>query len=178
MSTTDTPGKPKPADSCFSSTHSHSHHELAPTPLRPSAPQAGCRSVKSIVAWLESSSSSQSWPSRSTTVDMTHDLSANSISTCHNHSVSGASDVEEYSLTYLKYKNYFTSVPLRRCLEYQETPLQVEGNPSPAMQIDDRCAQDGQQMKQNIELTPPQEVATVMARPRFIQRDPDEVEAF
>lgn len=32
----------------------------------------------------------------------------------------GAADVEEYSLTLLKYKQYYTDVPLGRCLDAQE----------------------------------------------------------
>lgn len=105
----------------------NSHHEQPQTPFKTVPDKTDCRSVKSIVAWLESSSSSQPWSPRSNMIDLTRDLSTGSMSTYqepqrHNHSVSVASDVEDYSLTYLKYKNYFTAAPLMRCLDRGNQP--------------------------------------------------------
>ncbi|KAK9445724.1 uncharacterized protein VB005_00838 [Metarhizium brunneum] len=112
MGTINTPEPVKPPSSSFPSTNSQ--HDIQ-TPLKVVPDGSGCRSVKSIVAWLESSSSTQPWSPRSNAVDMAHDLSAGSLSSCHqpqsyNHSASGASEIEDYSLTYLQYKDYFTEI--------------------------------------------------------------------
>ncbi|OAA33522.1 hypothetical protein AAL_00987 [Moelleriella libera RCEF 2490] len=156
MSTTDIPGSTLPANASFCSNPSLTQHETPGTPLRPAASSTGCRSVKSIVAWLESSSgSARSWsPRGAAPTDLTHDLSTSSISTSLeprrlNHSVSGASDVEEYSLTYLKYKQYFTDEPLRCCLG------DGKGDSDPVTAPDDAEAGES-----------------------FVQRDPEDVRAF
>lgn len=120
MGTINTPEPVKPPSGSFPSTNSQ--HDIQQTQLKVVPDRSGCRSVKSIVAWLESSSSTQPWSPRSNAVDMAHDLSAGSLSSCHqpqsyNHSASGASEIEDYSLTYLQYKEYFTGAPLARCLD-------------------------------------------------------------
>ncbi|TFB04566.1 hypothetical protein CCMA1212_003743 [Trichoderma ghanense] len=80
------------------------------------------RSVRSIVAWLESAA---------TNADTSRDdlKSVHSVATISSagsnssllsrHTIPGAEDVEEYSLTLLKYKKYYTEVPLGRCLDEQ-----------------------------------------------------------
>ncbi|OTA02305.1 hypothetical protein A9Z42_0026520 [Trichoderma parareesei] len=80
------------------------------------------RSVRSIVAWLESAA---------TNADTSRDdlKSVHSVATISSagsnssllsrHTIPGAEDVEEYSLTLLKYKKYYTEVPLGRCLDGQ-----------------------------------------------------------
>ncbi|KAH0498239.1 hypothetical protein TgHK011_005504 [Trichoderma gracile] len=81
------------------------------------------RSVRSIVAWLESAA---------TNADTSRDdlKSVHSVATISSagsnssllsrHTIPGAEDVEEYSLTLLKYKKYYTEVPLGRCLDEQQ----------------------------------------------------------
>lgn len=118
MSTINTP-EPIKSSSNLLSTPDPQHEPRTPFTI---PERTGCRSVKSIVAWLESSSNNQPCSPRSTVLDMAHDFSTGSVSTYHdprrhNYSVSAASDIEDYSLTYLKYKNYFTSAPLGRCLD-------------------------------------------------------------
>lgn len=84
------------------------------------------RSVKSIIAWLEEASTNNG-TSRLSGDDIKSVHSIGTISsTCSNSSllsrqtIPGAADVEEYSLTLLKYKQYYTDVPLGRCLDAQE----------------------------------------------------------
>ncbi|UNI20590.1 hypothetical protein JDV02_006662 [Purpureocillium takamizusanense] len=94
----------------------------------------GGRSVKSIVAWLESSGPSPSptksfsSPKRATTTSSSpkagfkasRSLSAFSqaqLSRVSSYNVRTAPDVEDYELSYLKYKEYFTEKPLGRCLD-------------------------------------------------------------
>lgn len=83
------------------------------------------RSVKSIVAWLESASTNPD-TSRLSGDDIKSVHSAGTISSAGSnssllsrHTIPGASDVVEYSLTLLKYKRYYTEVPLGRCLDGQ-----------------------------------------------------------
>lgn len=83
------------------------------------------RSVKSIVAWLESASTNPDI-SRCSGDDITSVHSIGTISSAGSNSsllsrqtIPGAVDVEEYSLTILKYKKYYTEVPLGRCLDAQ-----------------------------------------------------------
>ncbi|KAL7799027.1 hypothetical protein V8C37DRAFT_398863 [Trichoderma ceciliae] len=83
------------------------------------------RSVKSIVAWLESASTNLD-TSRQSGDDIKSVHSIGTISSTDSKSsllsrqtIPGAADVEEYSLTLLKYKQYFTEVPLGRCLDAQ-----------------------------------------------------------
>jgi hypothetical protein len=110
---------------------------------------------------------------------MVQDLSTGSLSSCHelrlqNHSASGESDIEEYSLTYLKYKQYFTSAPLARCLDQgsqstrQSTPhaLEVEKNSL------DRVANGSGDDDVKIEIESPS------AEFQFFERDPVEARAF
>ncbi|KAL7936989.1 hypothetical protein V8C35DRAFT_294389 [Trichoderma chlorosporum] len=81
------------------------------------------RSVKSIVAWLESSATNADI-SRHSGDDIKSVHSVGTISSAGSnssllsrHTIPGAADVEEYSLTLLKYKKYYTEVPLGRCLD-------------------------------------------------------------
>ncbi|KAL6878807.1 hypothetical protein J3F83DRAFT_711594 [Trichoderma novae-zelandiae] len=78
------------------------------------------RSVRSIVAWLESATTNAD-TSRD---DLKSVHSVATISSAGSNSslwsrptIPGAEDVEEYSLTLLKYKKYYTEVPLGRCLD-------------------------------------------------------------
>lgn len=83
----------------------------------------GNTSVKAIVAWLESSKdesrsvTSVSSDSRSKSSFTTASLSTKPASIIHQQSLPMAPDVEEYSLTLLKYREYFTERPLARCLD-------------------------------------------------------------
>lgn len=84
------------------------------------------RSVKSIIAWLEEASATNG-ASRLSGDDIKSVHSIGTISSTGSNSsllsrqtMPGAADVEEYSLTLLKYKQYYTDVPLGRCLDAQE----------------------------------------------------------
>lgn len=88
------------------------------------------RSVKSIVAWIEASPSATT-PSK---ITRSHTSKANlsGVSSPDYTSQSiqqnlAAADVEEYSLTLLKYRKYFTQQPLGRCLDERTevAPTQV-----------------------------------------------------
>lgn len=92
-----------------------------PRPLRGITGGQGSRSVKSIVAWLECSSSDSTY-SKTSEASSRYEvpLSASSAGgeTVYSQQTIGAShDVEEYSLTLLKYRKYFTHCPLARCLD-------------------------------------------------------------
>ncbi|GAO17130.1 hypothetical protein UVI_02026630 [Ustilaginoidea virens] len=92
--------------------------------------KTGCRSVKSIVAWLESSRNPPWTAPRGAVANLPHDLSTSSISSSRglqrrNRSASEASDVEEDSLTYLGYREYFGGAPLGRCLDRQDDSPQA-----------------------------------------------------
>jgi hypothetical protein len=83
------------------------------------------RSVKSIIAWLEEASANNATP-RHSGDDIKSIHSFGTISSTGSNSsllsrqtMPGAADVEEYSLTLLKYKQYYTDVPLGRCLDAQ-----------------------------------------------------------
>ncbi|KAL7918800.1 hypothetical protein ACQKWADRAFT_230072 [Trichoderma austrokoningii] len=84
------------------------------------------RSVKAIIAWLEEASANDG-ASRHSGDDIKSVHSVGTISSTGSNSsllsrqmMPGAADVEEYSLTLLKYKQYYTDVPLGRCLDAQE----------------------------------------------------------
>ncbi|QUC16094.1 uncharacterized protein UV8b_00335 [Ustilaginoidea virens] len=100
--------------------------------------KTGCRSVKSIVAWLESSRNPPWTAPRGAVANLPHDLSTSSISSSRglqrrNRSASEASDVEEDSLTYLGYREYFGGAPLGRCLDRQDD------SPQASMSSNVRC---------------------------------------
>ncbi|KAJ6443277.1 complex 1 protein (LYR family) domain-containing protein [Purpureocillium lavendulum] len=94
----------------------------------------GGRSVKSIVAWLESSGPSPS-PTKSVAsprsvlsakspkpgVKASQSVStisqARSLPHAPTSSIPPGADIEDYELSYLKYKEYFTAKPLGRCLD-------------------------------------------------------------
>ncbi|KHN99426.1 uncharacterized protein MAM_03124 [Metarhizium album ARSEF 1941] len=191
--TINTPEPVKPPSNGFSSTTSQQDMR---TPFKVVPDRNGCRSVKSIVAWLESSSNSQPWSPRTNTVDMTRDLSAGSVSTFHefqsrSHSASGASDVEDYSLTFLKYKNYFTNAPLVRCLdpekppssEHQRPNISIVGSSSrPSAPDVSRGPQDGSRHSRKGSEAREHDAAMTKSGGRevvpFIQRDPEEVGTF
>ena len=97
----------------------HEHRREAPS----STPGA---SVKAIVAWLESSSELRAASKIATSCDVDSKLSSATpsissqatnptIQTLHR-----APDVEEYSLTLLRYQKYFNERPLGRCLDSDE----------------------------------------------------------
>lgn len=166
-----------PTRAIMSSAQTHQHEASTHQKL---ASRATCRSVKSIVAWLESSSTDQSRSPRGTITKISRNISTGSSSTYielrkHKPSVSAADDVEEYSLTYLKYKNYFTCEPLGRCLDRgrsQKTGREDEDQPFSAKQdgsrrsrLQDNC--DGDHATPAIGL-----------EPALIQRDADEVRTF
>lgn len=84
------------------------------------------RTVRSIIAWLEQASANND-TSRHSGDDIKSIHSAGTISSAGSNSsllsrqtIPGAPDVEEYSLTLLKYKQYYTDVPLGRCLDALE----------------------------------------------------------
>lgn len=94
-----------------------------PDDIKPSQKNKN-RSVKSIIAWLEEASANTS---RNSGDDLKSVHSVGTISSTGSNSsllsrqtMPGAADVEEYSLTLLKYKQYYTDVPLGRCLDAQE----------------------------------------------------------
>ncbi|KAG5920648.1 hypothetical protein E4U53_003891 [Claviceps sorghi] len=137
MSTTIGIGRMKtgPANSSLSSIQTHQAQHETPSPCRRKIPQTTCRSVKSIVAWLESSSTSQQpWSPSTSAADMSQDMSTGSVSTYHRQTrsrkrLSATRDVEDYSLTYLKYQDYFTSAPLGRSLDqtHEDDPRSARG---------------------------------------------------
>ncbi|KAG6039031.1 hypothetical protein E4U19_007529 [Claviceps sp. Clav32 group G5] len=132
MTTIATQTQTHPVITSLSSINTHLQHEPS-SPCLPTTPRTACRSVKSIVAWLESSSAGQqAWSPGTTLEDMSHDLSTSSLPTYHRQARheqqgSGVSEVEEYSLTYLRYRTYFSSAPLGRCLDKH----QGDSNSSP-----------------------------------------------
>lgn len=91
------------------------------------------RSVRSIVAWLESASANAD-ASKHSGDDIKSVHSVGTISSAGSnssllsrHTIPGASDVEEYPLTLLKYRKYYTEVPLGRCLDghgQDDTPVE------------------------------------------------------
>lgn len=183
MNTINTPEPVKPPSNSFSSTNSQ--HDIQ-TPLKAVTEKNSCRSVKSIVAWLESSTNNQQWSPRSNAANMAHDLSAGSVSTCHdlpsyNHSASGASEVEDYSLTYLKYKEYFTSAPVVRYLapegrsstEHRKTnTLVIKELPRPSAPDVTTATNNGSgHTREGSGFTGGDEVS-------FVERDPEAVKAF
>ncbi|KAM0458952.1 hypothetical protein ACHAO4_002340 [Trichoderma viride] len=92
------------------------------------------RSVKSIIAWLEEASANNG-TSRLSGDDIKSVHSVGTISSTGSNSsllsrqtMPGAADVEEYSLTLLKYKQYYTDVPLGRCLDATATLSNVRVN--------------------------------------------------
>ncbi|EHK45105.1 hypothetical protein TRIATDRAFT_18710, partial [Trichoderma atroviride IMI 206040] len=82
------------------------------------------RSVKSIIAWLEEASANNGTSRLSgddiKSVHSTISSTGSNSSLLSRQTMPGAADVEEYSLTLLKYKQYYTDVPLGRCLDAQE----------------------------------------------------------
>lgn len=108
--------------------------------LSPSSPQDNVnisqktknRSVKSIIAWIEEASANKG-TSRHSGDDIKSVHSVGTISSTGSNSsllsrqtMPGAADVEEYSLTLLKYKQYYTDVPLGRCLDVQKKDSATE----------------------------------------------------
>lgn len=90
------------------------------------------RSVKSIIAWIEEASANNG-TSRHSGDDIKSVHSAGTISSTGSNSsllsrqtMPGAADVEEYSLTLLRYKQYYTDVPLGRCLDVQKQDSATE----------------------------------------------------
>lgn len=85
-----------------------------------------CRSVKSIVAWLESASNSAeaSKYHREEQLQGTSLTSSSSVERCNDDVVAqrlhDSTKVEECCLTVLNYKKYFTDMPLGRCLDQKE----------------------------------------------------------
>ncbi|KEY70291.1 hypothetical protein S7711_11098 [Stachybotrys chartarum IBT 7711] len=89
------------------------------SPPRPQARDAtprGNRSVKSIVAWLESSPNSPK-PSQKTNAASIAKHVSPTAGVKHSKHQYSQPDVEEYSLTLLNYRKYFTEKPLGRCLD-------------------------------------------------------------
>ncbi|KAG5985723.1 hypothetical protein E4U54_005857 [Claviceps lovelessii] len=178
------------ANTSLSSIKTQLQHEPS-SPCRQTTPRTTCRSVKSIVAWLESSSvSQQPWSPSTAVSDIPHDPSTSSTSTDHRQMrpkerVSAASDVEDYSLTYLKYREYFTSAPLGRSLDQareNDLPsargwLAREAVPVSKQRggDDDRGRAAG-----GIDDSDEEHVGKhkTTAFAGFIQREPDEVKAF
>ena len=88
----------------------------------------GNSSVKAIVAWLESSSSQQttfvspgdgeSTKSKLSSVRTPSPVLATAAPVAQT-TIQTSPDVEEYSLTLLEYRQYFTASPLGRCLDEQ-----------------------------------------------------------
>ncbi|PTB38985.1 hypothetical protein M441DRAFT_71331 [Trichoderma asperellum CBS 433.97] len=100
------------------------------------------RSVKSIIAWLEEAIANND-PSRNSGDDVKSVRSAGTISSAGSNSsllsrqtMPGAADVEEYSLTLLKYKQYYTDVPLGRCLDGQEQDNATSSNKNVRSQLE------------------------------------------
>ncbi|KAG6308830.1 hypothetical protein E4U45_005930 [Claviceps purpurea] len=190
MTTTAIQTQTHPVITSLSSINTHLQHEPS-SPCLPTTPRTACRSVKSIVAWLESSSAGQqAWSPGTTVGDMSHDLSTSSLPTYHRQARheqqgSGVSEVEEYSLTYLRYRTYFSSAPLGRCLDKH----QRDDNSSPRGRPTDGEVHASQRRRRvggcgssivgrdHIdERHVGQPIRTAV--PGFIQRDPDEVRAF
>ncbi|KAI9167580.1 hypothetical protein HJFPF1_03711 [Paramyrothecium foliicola] len=97
----------------------------------------GSRSVKSIVAWIESSPSNAGSPNTSQD-DSTCALAritpspSGAVSLQAEFAPPVTSEVEEYSLTLLRYRSYFTDRPLGRCLD-ESPPKDHEANAASSM---------------------------------------------
>lgn len=105
------------------------------------------KSVKSIVSFFESSQSN-SWcaaygDEKSVKSNKFKSTSASQVSSSNATSASQlppvqkqhlvhAPDVEDYSLTLLKYRQYFTEKPLARCLDDQDQKTDVDGDQASA----------------------------------------------
>ncbi|KAG6064846.1 hypothetical protein E4U32_008045 [Claviceps aff. humidiphila group G2b] len=189
MTTTATQIQTHPVITSLSSINTHLQHEPS-SPCLPTTPRTACRSVKSIVAWLESSSAGQQWSPGTTVGDMSHDLSTSSLPTYHRQARpeqqgSGVSEVEEYSLTYLRYRTYFSSAPLGRCLDksQENDNSSPRGRPTGGKLHASRrrrraggCGSSIVGRDHISERHTGQPVRTAVAG--FVQRDPDEVRAF
>ncbi|KAG6001433.1 hypothetical protein E4U43_001318 [Claviceps pusilla] len=179
------------ANTSLSSIKTQSQHEPS-SPCRQTTPRITCRSVKSIVAWLESSSvSQQSWSPSTAVSDIPHDPSTSSTPTYHRQMrpkerVSAASDVEDYSLTYLQYREYFTSAPLGRSLDQtreNDLPSARGWLAREAVPVSKQHGGDderGRGAGGGIDDSDEEHVGKhkTTAFPGFIQREPDEVKAF
>ncbi|KFA64978.1 hypothetical protein S40285_10146 [Stachybotrys chlorohalonatus IBT 40285] len=111
------------------------------SPPRPQARDAtprGNRSVKSIVAWLESSPNSPKPSQKTNATSVAKHVSPTAGVTHSKHQYSQP-DVEEYSLTLLNYRKYFTGKPLGRCLD---DATQNETISSPIFEVPKGVKQD------------------------------------
>lgn len=96
---------------------------------REGTPRSNAGSVKAIVAWLEASKSTNTDSPSAVSGDAESMRSKLSIATSSPSLATESSqlslptspDVEEYSLTLLKYRQYFTETPLGRCLDSPST---------------------------------------------------------
>ncbi|KAM0254715.1 hypothetical protein ACHAQJ_006496 [Trichoderma viride] len=137
------------------------------------------RSVRSIVAWLELASTNPD-TSRQSGDDIKSVHSVGTISSAGSNSslfsrqtIPGAADVEEYSLTLLKYKQYFTEVPLGRCLDAQE---QDDATISSDGQVK-RLSAEASLLQESEDGGPEFDVCSALDHQLF-HRDPEEVLAF
>lgn len=186
MSTISSSKNIQTANTSFASTQ-YQHQPEPPSPNRQATPRATCRSVKSIVAWLESSSTSQSYSPRGPVAEIPHNLSSSSVSTYHQQtrhkqSTSAASDVEDYSLTYLKYRNYFTSAPLGRCLDQKDGsqgPRKWDaGDEADASHRAKRADKSSASVPERQSIEVSYASLALANEPCFVRRSPDEVQAF
>ena len=146
------------------SPHSSPPASVSPTrtqrapPSRQTPVSAGAKSVKAIVAWLETASpiASLHTPRSASATDLNPDLSSSSMTTIDEirryHASTPANEIEEYSLTYLRYQSYFASTPLQSLLDSRHRLPATE-------------AQVSRQEPEDEKFT-------------FIQRDAQEVKAF
>ncbi|KAG6041709.1 hypothetical protein E4U41_002792 [Claviceps citrina] len=188
--------KAQPANTSQSSVKAQLQQE-SPSSCRQTTPRTTCRSVKSIVAWLESSSTSPQPCSPSISVaDTPPSPSTGPVSTCHHQRTRpkqrapAASDVEDYSLTFLKYQDYFASAPpLGRCLDREDDPPQSARGGLTAREAEEAS---GRRKRADAQGAAPMVVGRgrldeaekhggqpdTTAVPGFVQRDPDEARAF
>ena len=91
-------------------------HESSALTVDTAAANADCRSVKSIVAWIEASSSSSrfSFPLKQRRKRLSESI--NSIRAAESQQTL-TSNTEDESLNFIAYQHYFTDKPLARCLD-------------------------------------------------------------
>ncbi|KAK5987273.1 hypothetical protein PT974_11397 [Cladobotryum mycophilum] len=141
------------------------------------------RSVKSIVAWLESSTGSNadgSSSSKHSGEELKTDVSLGSVSSagltsqCSRQTLHSALDVEEYSLTLLKYKKYFTERPLGRCLDGRPSSTSSSGELVEASRTEDiRARETGESHR-----SPNSPKGQASPAIQFIRREHEDVMAF
>lgn len=91
-------------------------HESSALTVDTATANANCRSVKSIVAWIEASSSNSRFSFASNQRRQRFSESVSSIRQAESQQTL-TSNAEDESLNFIAYQHYFTDKPLARCLD-------------------------------------------------------------